>query len=60
MGQKSKLMIEREMALTFFYKSILVLDDHHKSYGLTNLPSWLFLNCIGSITSILSQLYGIP
>jgi hypothetical protein len=39
MGQKSKLMIEREMALSFFYKSILVLDDHHKSYGLTNLPS---------------------
>jgi hypothetical protein len=31
--------IEKEMALTIFYKSILVLDDHHKSYGLTSLPS---------------------
>jgi hypothetical protein len=30
---------EREMALTIFCKSIFVLDDHHKSYGLTSLPS---------------------
>jgi hypothetical protein len=31
--------IEREMTLTIFYKSIFMLDDHHKSYGLTSLPS---------------------
>jgi hypothetical protein len=31
--------IEREMPSTIFYKSILVLDDHHKSYELIILPS---------------------
>jgi hypothetical protein len=28
-----------------------VLDHHHKSYGLTSLPSWLFLRCISSYIS---------
>jgi hypothetical protein len=31
--------IEKEMASTISYKSILVFDDHHKTYGLTSLPS---------------------
>jgi hypothetical protein len=34
-----KWEIEREMTSTIFYKSILVLNHHHKYYGLTTLPS---------------------
>jgi hypothetical protein len=36
---KCSAVFEREMASTVSYKSILVLDDHHKSYGLTSFPS---------------------
>jgi hypothetical protein len=45
---RSPLVSERYMTLTIILKSILVLDDHHKSYGRTSLPSCLFLRCISS------------
>jgi hypothetical protein len=32
--------IEREIGLTISYKSILVVDDQHKPYGLTSLARY--------------------
>jgi hypothetical protein len=47
---------EKEMASTNLYKSILVLDDHHKSNGLTSLPTWIFIRYISLSISNLSCL----
>jgi hypothetical protein len=42
------------------YVSPIFFNDHHKSYGLTTLPSWLFLKYISSSISILCRLSRIP